>query len=107
MPLIQRPSVKRIAMAFAGPAMYVVDDQYALLTAMFVNGCPADSAGLNCATSTRLSSSFAFGMRHCPAIDPSLSPQVPLASCRAAVSAADQSVGVKQPAFFSQTRPVR
>jgi hypothetical protein len=65
------------------------------------------SAGPDCDTSTRLSSSLAFGIRHCPAAEPSLRPQAPLASCFAASSASDQLAGAKQPAFFSQTRPVR
>lgn len=46
-------------------------------------------------------------MRHWPAIEPSLNPQLPLASAFAFDSAVAQLDGAKHPAFFIHTSPVR
>jgi len=77
-----------------------------LADATLLNGAPADRAGLLRETSTRLSNSLMLGMRHWPAVDPSLRPHWPLASWLAADKAVDHAAGEKHPAFFNQMSPV-
>src|SRR5208283_3916932 len=76
------------------------------LVGMLVKGLPAGSAGWLWETSTRLSSSLRLGRRQSPALDPSLSPLLPLASRLTSARALVQVAGLKVAAFFSQTRPV-
>src|ERR1700740_1898611 len=67
---------------------------------------PVRKAGSLAETSIRLSSSLRLGSRHFPAVDPSLSPQAPSASCVTSVTAFDHVVGSNQPVFFSQMSPL-